>query len=293
MTPRQKLRHDITAGRAVVAPVCLDPLSARLIQQMGFPATYLGGGALGFTLAVSEALLTMDEVAGMTARVCQRVEIPVIVDGGIGFGDPLHVTRTIWAIEQTGAAAIEIEDQVAPKRAHHHRGVEHLIPKDAMVDKIRAAVDARRDPDFLIIARTNAVKNEGMDLAVERIEAYRQAGADILMLLPRSADELREVPARVKGPLAYLGRLGSRTAQEYADLGYSLIIDAMIATVVSYRALRQALEELRDQGRPNLAPDEMHQIMMQVQETDGMADFYALEERTTEKLTDQPEEKPA
>ncbi len=283
MNPRQQLRQALDQGKPVVAPVCLDPLSARLIQQMGFPATYLGGGALGFTLAVSEALLTMDEVAGLTARVCQRVDIPVVVDGGIGFGDPLQTMRTIWAVEQTGAAAIEIEDQVAPKRAHHHRGVEHLISKPAMVEKIRAAVDARRDPDFLIIARTNAVKNEGMESAVERIEAYRAAGADVSMLLPRNLDELREVPRRVKGPLAYLGRLGERTAQEYADLGYSLIIDAMIATVVTYRALRQALTELRDQGRPNLSLDEIHAIMGQVQETVGMTDFYALEERTTEK----------
>lgn len=283
MQPRQRLRQALTEGETVVAPVCLDPLSARLIEQLGFSATYVGGGALGFTLAVSEALLTLDEMAGLTARVCQRVHIPVIVDGGIGFGDPLQAARTIWAIEQTGAAAIEIEDQVAPKRAHHHRGVEHLISKQAMVEKITACVEARRDPDFLIIARTNAVKNGGMDEAVERMEAYRAAGADVSMLLPRNDAELREVPRRVKGPLAYLGRLGERTVQQYADLGYSLIIDAMIATVVSYRAIRQALEELRDQGRPALGLDEIHRVMDLVQETAGMADLYALEERTTEK----------
>lgn len=283
MNPRQTLRQALETGTPVVAPVCLDPLSARLIEQLGFPATYVGGGALGFTLAVSEALLTLDEVAGLTARVCQRVSIPVIVDGGIGFGDPLQAARTIWAVEQTGAAAIEIEDQVAPKRAHHHRGVEHLISKEAMVEKIRIVVEARRDPDFLIIARTNAVKNEGLDAAVERLEAYRAAGADVSMLLPRNEEELREVPRRVKGPLAYLGRLGERTVQQYAEMGYGLIIDAMISTVVSYRAIRQAPEELRENGRPNLSLAEIHRVMGQVQETAGMDALYGIEERTTEK----------
>lgn len=285
MTPRQQLRQALDEGRSVVAPVCLDPLSARLIQQLGFPAIYLGGGALGFTLAVSEALLTMDEVVGMTARVCQRVDIPVIVDGGIGFGDPLQMTRAIWAVEQTGAAGIEVEDQVAPKRAHHHKGVEHLVTKDQMVDRVKAAVDARRDRDFLIIARTNAVKSEGLEGAIERMEAYREAGADVSMILARSPEQLRVVPSRTKGPHAYLGRLGDHPARYYADLGYQIIIDAMIATVASYRGIRQALEELRDNGRPSFGLDEVHQVMAQVQETVGMPDFYALEERTTEKQT--------
>ena len=132
----------------MLAPVALDPLAARLVESLGFEAAYLSGGGFGFQLAVSEANLTITEVAGLARQITARSDVPLIVDGGVGFGDALQTARAVREIEAAGAAAIEIEDQVAPKRAHHHKGVEHLEPLEKMVDKVREAVNARRDDDL-------------------------------------------------------------------------------------------------------------------------------------------------
>src|SRR5690606_28455642 len=140
------LAAALAAGPAVLAPLCLDPLTARLAAELGYGAGYLSGGALGYSLAVSEALLTLSEVAGATAAITRRTDLPLIVDGGVGFGDPVHTARAMWDLEAAGAAAVELEDQVAPKRVSHHRGVEHLVPVEEMVAKIEVAVAARRDP---------------------------------------------------------------------------------------------------------------------------------------------------
>ena len=184
MTNRHEFAERIRSGQTTFAPVCLDPLTGRLIESLGFDAAYLSGGGFGFQLAVSEALLTTTEIATLTRQITARSSVPLIVDGGVGFGDAVHLTRAIREIESAGGAAIEIEDQVSPKRAHHHKGVEFLEPLEVMVDKVREAAAARSDPDFLIIARTGAVRNESFESAIERSLAYREAGADVLMIFP-------------------------------------------------------------------------------------------------------------
>ena len=136
--------------------------------------------------------------------------MPLIVDGGVGFGDAVHLTRAIREIESAGGAAIEIEDQVSPKRAHHHKGVEFLEPLEVMVDKVReAAVGARSDPDFLIIARTGAVRNESFESAIERSLAYREAGADVLMIFPTDDEQIAQAGELLGGPLAIMGAGGA------------------------------------------------------------------------------------
>ncbi len=169
---RAQFRKLITGPEPVFAPLCLDALSSRIITDSGFAAGYVSGGALGYANGVSEALLTLSELADVTRRISLRCALPIIVDGGVGFGDPVHVARTIWEIEATGAVAIEIEDQVAPKRVSHHRGIEHLVSRAEMVQKIEHAAVARKDPDFMIIARTDAVRNESFTEAVDRANAY-------------------------------------------------------------------------------------------------------------------------
>src|SRR5829696_3585913 len=151
MTARRAFRARMRrpADELVVAPLALDALSAALAKRTGFYAVYLGGGGLGYARGVSEALLTATELAEATRAICERVDVAVVVDGGVGFGDAVHMARTIRLIEQAGAAAIEIEDQVAPKRAHHHKGIEHLVTTDEMAGKIAAAVDARQSADFV------------------------------------------------------------------------------------------------------------------------------------------------
>jgi len=170
----------------------------------------------------------------------------MIVDGQCGWGDPMHMDYTIRMVEASGLAGIEIEDQLQPKRVHHHVGIEHLIPLEMMVEKIRVAVEARRDPDFVIIARTNALRGpEGLDEALRRAEAFRAAGADMLLLLPKTPEDARAVGERIEGPLFYmtggwdLAGIGM-TPSELADLGYRLVIDAITPFYARFSAMRRA-----------------------------------------------------
>ena len=144
-TARARFSAAIAGDHPIFAPLCPDPLNARLVESLGFGAGYLSGGALGFQYAVGEALLTPTEIADAAHRITARSALPLIIDGGVGFGDPVHTARAAALFEATGAVAVEFEDQVAPKRLHHHIGIEHLVPTQEMVDKITAAVGARTD----------------------------------------------------------------------------------------------------------------------------------------------------
>lgn len=239
MTTRVRLREALERGETVLAPLCLDPLTARLLAELGFTAGYVSGGALGFQYAVSEALLTADDVAEVARRITRRADLALIVDGGVGFGDPVHVARAVWELEESGAVAVELEDQVAPKRVHHHVGVEHLVPTETMVAKIEVAVAERTDPDFLIIARTGAMSHEGPEATIARLAAYRAAGADVSMLFCSAAD-LEPVAAAVGGPFATITSLDRRSPEEWAATGWSIVIDAVTGQAVPLDALRRA-----------------------------------------------------
>lgn len=268
-------------GETVFAPVCLDPLTGRLIESLGFGAAYLSGGGLGFQLAVSEALLTLTEIAGLTRQITARCAVPLIVDGGVGFGDALHTTRAIREIEAAGAAAIEIEDQVAPKRAHHHKGVEFLEPQEVMVDKVREAAAARSDPDFLIIARTGAVRNESFEQAIERSLAYREAGADILMLFPADEDQIAEAGRRLGGPLSLMGAAGRQDPDWLTSHGFNLQIDPFTGQVVAFGAVREAYEAIARDGQSGREINDLMGLYRDIQDAAGMEDLYAIEARTT------------
>ncbi len=283
MNARTTLRERLEQGPPVLAPVCLDPLAARLIEQLGFGAGYLSGGALGFSLAVSEALLTVTEIATATRQITQRSALPLIVDIGVGFGDAVHVSRTIREAEAAGAAAVELEDQVAPKRAHHHRGVEHLVPLEEMVGKIEEAVRAREDDGMLLIARTGGVRNESLDAAIERGRAYAEAGADLVMLTPASEDDLRRAAAEIPRPLALMSIAGRWDMALLAEIGVPLLIDPFTGQVEMYRALRDAYTHIREQGAPATPSEELMAAYRELQGVAGMDELYAIEERTTER----------
>ena len=283
MAARRHLRELLETSPPVFAPVCLDPLMARTLEGLGYGAAYLSGGALGFQLAVSEALLTLTEVAEAARRITARSLIALIVDGGVGFGDALHASRAVAEIEATGAAAIEIEDQVAPKRAHHHKGVEHLVSLETMVGKLEAAVAARRDPDFLIIARTGAVRNESFEAAVERGRAYRAAGADLVMLRPETPEQWRDAVTAIDAPLAAMGSFGSLTRAEWEALGWPLVIDPFTGQVAGWLAAREAARhfiEIGESGEDEAAIAAGYEAIKQAA---GMDALYAIEERTTER----------
>ena len=278
---RSRMRRP--AAELVIAPLALDVLSAALARRVGFDAVYLGGGGLGYARGVSEALLTATELAEATRAITERVEIAVVVDGGVGFGDAVHMARTVRLIEQAGACAIEIEDQVAPKRAHHHKGVEHLVPAEEMVGKIRAAADARRDRDFVIIARCNAIRHEGTERALARAAAYAEAGADMLMLLPRTDEELAAVSRGTTAPLAAMAIGATPPPAELCAAGYALLVEPMSATVLAFRALKDGYQGLKDGAGIGLSREEILATIAEVGATIGIEALYAIEARTTER----------
>ena len=283
MTTRAEFAAKVRGGKPILAPVALDPLTARLTESLGFGAAYLSGGGYGFQLAVSEALLTLTEVAGLTRQITARSGIPLIVDAGVGFGDAVHLTRAVRELEAAGAAAIEIEDQVAPKRAHHHKGVEHLVPMEAMVEKVREAAAARRDPDMLIIARTGAVRNESFDAAVARSLAYKEAGADVLMLFPSGEEQIAEAGRRLPHPLSLMAPADRLDAAALAGHGFTLLIDPFTGQVLMYEAARDAYRSIAASGASGREVDDLMSLYREVQQAAGMDELYAIEERTTEK----------
>lgn len=152
MSMPSRLRQLLQSERVIVAPVCYDPLTARLVESLGFKAAYLGGFALDAVICLTEPLTNMSEMAEHARRIARRINVPLIIDGNAGFSEPIHTIRAIQEFEWGGVAGTHSEDQYYPKRAHYHKGIEHIISIEEMVMKIRAAVRARQDKDFLIIA---------------------------------------------------------------------------------------------------------------------------------------------
>lgn len=281
MTTRARFRQAVEGTETVLAPLCLDPLTALLLGDLGFTAGYVSGGALGFQYAVSEALLTAADVADVARRITRRSDLAVVVDGGVGFGDPVHVARAVWELEESGAVAVEFEDQVAPKRVHHHVGVEHLVPVETMVAKIEVAVAQRTDPDFLVIARSGAMAHEGVEATIERLSAYREAGADVSMLFCSSA-ALEPVAAAVGGPFATITSLDRRTPAEWDDTGWSLVIDATTGQAVPLDALQRAYRSYLDGGATGAADAGMD-LHRRLVELCGLEPLLEVERRTTEQ----------
>jgi methylisocitrate lyase len=285
MTARREFKKRMVrpGNELVVAPLALDALSAALAKRVGFDAIYLGGGGLGYARGVTEALLTATELAEATRAIHERVHVDIVVDGGIGFGDPVHMGRTIRLIEDAGAAAIEIEDQVAPKRVHHHKGVEHLVSTEEMRWRIEAAVEARRDSDFVLIVRCNAISHEGMEGALERAAAYAEAGADLLMLMHRDQGEFEAVSAGTALPLAAMTIGPGRTREAMLGAGYALEVDPMSATVLGFRALQAGYEGIRERQGFGMSREEVMAVIHEVGATIGIEALYGVEERTTER----------
>jgi 2-methylisocitrate lyase-like PEP mutase family enzyme len=280
---RRRLAELVASRQPTSVPLCLDPITARLAEQLGYRAGYVSGGALGFALAVSEALLSIDELAAATSAIVRRSDLPIIVDGAVGFGDPVHVTRMMWEFEAAGAAAVEIEDQVAPKRVSHHRGIEHLVTKDEMAAKIEAAVAARQDPNFLVIARTGAVRHEGIDAACERARAYVEAGADMLLPLPASADDIARVRAVVDVPLATIGMFDQSVRAYPAGIG--LFIDPITPHVAIFQATKQLLERHGRGEGSGIDPKDLMALYRELGTTGGFDELYDIERATTEPGT--------
>lgn len=270
------------APELVIAPLALDALSAALAVRCGFDAVYLGGGGLGYQRAVSEALLTATEMAEACRAITERVDVSVVVDGGIGFGDAVHMARSIRLLEQAGAAAVEIEDQVAPKRAHHHKGVEHLVPKEEMSGRIAAARDARHGDYPVVIVRCNALSHEGTEATLERLASYTEAGAELLMTLPRTQEQFEAISAGTTLPLAAMTIGPGRPAAEMLAAGYALSVDPMSTTVLGFQAMKAGYEGIRSGAGFGMTAAEVMAVIHEVGETMGIDRLYEIEAKTTE-----------
>jgi 2-methylisocitrate lyase-like PEP mutase family enzyme len=254
---RSHLRELIRLPSPVLAPGCYDALSARLVEEAGFPAAYMTGfgSSAGYLGRPDVGLMTMLEMVDNARRIVDAVDIPVIADADTGYGNPINVIRTVQAYESAGVAAIHIEDQVAPKKCGHMEG-KQLIRPEEMAAKIRAAVDARSSPDFLLIARTDARAVEGLDAAIERARLYREAGADILFVeAPQSEAEIRAVAAAFpQVPLLFNYAEGGKTpAVEHSlltELGFAIIIFPISTVLAATKAMRGVLKRIKEDGSP-------------------------------------------
>ena len=253
MNARQKLRALMSAPGYVIAPGAHDTLTARLVELAGFDAVYLTGG--GFSRAngyPDVGLLTMTEILPWIARTVEAVDIPVIADMDTGYGNAVNVVRSVREYEKTGVAAFHIEDQISPKKCGHYEG-KQLVSKGEMAGKIKAALDTRRDVDMLIIARTDARAVEGMPSALERMNAYLDAGADLAFVeAPQTLEELAAIPKAVSKPAVANVFEGGKTpplpARELEAMGYRLGIYPSQTHRAAIAAAKKVLAVLKRDG---------------------------------------------
>ena len=251
---RRDFRRLLAPGAAVVLPGVSNALAARVVADLGFPAAYVTGAGIANTfLGIPDnGLVTLSELADHVAAIRGVFAGPLMVDADTGFGNAVNMLRTVQLLERAGADALQIEDQVFPKRCGHFAGKE-VIPAEEMVGKIKAAVDARHDHDLLIIARTDAIAPEGFTAALERAAAYREAGADVTFVeAPTSTDEIADIPRRLPWPQLINIVIGGRTPElpnaKLKELGYAGVIYANVALQSALKGMQAALSELRRKG---------------------------------------------
>lgn len=250
MTGANRLRALLQAEAIVIAPGAYDGLTAKLVAQSGFPAVYMTGAGTSVSHGYPDfGLLTMSEMVENAARIVRSVDVPVVADADTGYGNELNVFRTVQEYESRGVAAIHIEDQVSPKKCGHLDDKE-IVPLDDYVAKIRAAVAARRDGDFMIIARTDARAVAGFDEAVTRANAALSAGADMAFVeAPQTMDELAMVPKRVAGPCLLNVVRGGKTPEidlrRAQEMGYRLAIVPGLLLKAVIGACDEVLAELK------------------------------------------------
>lgn len=253
MSTRKKLKELVAARRGIIVPGAFNALSARVIADLGFEAIYVtGAGVTNMWFGMpDQGFMGLAEIAEHTARIRDAVEVPLLVDADTGFGNALNVYHTVRTLERAGADCIQLEDQVAPKRCGHFSG-KAVISTEEAVSKIKAAADARRDADLLIMARTDAAAVHGFEAAIERAEQFAEAGADMLFVEAVTTEaEIRALPQRLNTPQLMNMVIGGKTpifgAQELAELGFSIVLYANAALQGAVMGMQKTLTVLRDE----------------------------------------------
>jgi 2-methylisocitrate lyase-like PEP mutase family enzyme len=263
MTPRQKLRARLASGPIVVAPGIYDAYGARLVEMAGFEAAYMTGNGVSASLLgrADVGLIDLTLFAAHAHRTAAAIDIPLICDADTGYGNAVNVRRTVEEFEAGGVAAIHLEDQVMPKRCGHLPGSRPVVTLDEHAGKIAAACAARRDPDFLIIARTDAAAGHGLDEAIRRAQAYRKAGADIcfveLKSRPDIAEQLKRVVDSIDAPCLVNveegGQLGELAIEDLDRIGLRLAIYPGLGRYAAGYGMREALGSLKRDGSTRAA----------------------------------------
>ena len=285
--PGRRLRDGMARG-TVVAPGAFDALVARAVAAAGFEACYISGGATANVAGYPDiGLITLSEMCRTIRQVSQACGLPTIVDADTGYGEVEAVVRTAIEYERAGAAGLHIEDQVFPKRASYHAGLEHIIPLDEFLEKIKYALQARTDPDFLIIGRTDAASAvEGdMEEAIRRGNALKELGVDVVM--PRGVREKEDLDIFRKGvpdiPLLVIAGADDITVEEYADLGYQIIIYASTPTIAAVDGLRRVYQSLKDTGHIGIKAPEVAEMRAEVEALISLPEYQQVEAQTTER----------
>ena len=286
------LRKLVNAGKFLELPTAHDALTGRLIESVGFRSLYVGGFVTGGSTAISEPQLTMSEQIRVASDIANGLKIPVVMDAGAGWGEPLHTMRTIRECIRAGIAGVHIEDQLFPKRAHYHTYVAHNIPINEYRDKIKLACAQRdeTDKDFVIIARSDACREQGFKEAIRRMHIATAAGADMGLIFPRSHDETVKTPKLCRIPMVYVQSRGNRDKRplysnaQLKDMGYAGCIDAILSVGVQFHFMRKALQELKRTGDyTGMTQQEWLTARKDVETLIGLEDYYRIERETVEK----------
>jgi len=283
MNPRKQLRQLLAGPGYVITPGAYDTLTARLVQLAGFESVYLTGGGYSRANGYPDVgLLTMTEVVQWIARTVDTVEIPVIADMDSGYGNAVNVVRSVREYEKTGVAAFHLEDQISPKKCGHYEG-KQLVTKAEMVGKIKAAVDTRRDQDMVIIARTDARAVEGLQAALDRMNAYLDAGADVgFVEAPQNAQELAAIPKAFSKPaLANIfegGKTPPLPRRELEAMGYRIGIYPSQTHRAAIAAAKKVLAVLKRDGDTAAIESELATFMDR-EDAVNSAGWRAIEQR--------------
>lgn len=290
MNKAAKLRELLATDELLVVPGIHDPLGARVVEELGFSAAYIGGFATGSQLVHSEPILSVNDQVEAAERVDKIVSIPVIADAHAGWGDAIHAMRTVREFEHAGIAGFHLEDQIVPKRASYFRNVMHILPRDEFIEKFRCTLDARTNPDTVVIGRTDAFSSlEGsIDYrkgeAIERSRALMETGADMIFLRGVTSVEDCEYfrSAMPEVPQMTITH-GDLPVSAYRDLGFKMLVYPTASVIVAYEAVKKLYASVRDEGIPPYTAKEYWDIRQSIFSTIGMENLWRVERATVEE----------
>ncbi|NKZ13724.1 methylisocitrate lyase [Mycolicibacterium septicum DSM 44393] len=259
---RRKFRRGLESGRLLRFPGAFSPLVAKLVAEIGFDGVYVSGAVLSADLGLPDiGLTTLTEVAGRGAQIASGTDLPTLIDADTGFGEPMSAARTVTLLEDAGLAGLHLEDQVNPKRCGHLDG-KAVVETAEMVKRLRAAVSARRDPDFVICARTDAAGIEGIAAAIDRAKAYADAGADLIfteaLQTPADFEQFREaVDVPLLANMTEFGKSELLTTQHLSEIGYNAVIYPVTTLRLAMHAVEIGLREISSAGTQSGLLDQM------------------------------------